>query len=40
MKMKKVAIASVAIGTMLSMAACSTFTDKDEAKKDPKNSAK
>ncbi len=33
--MKKVAIASVAIGTMLSMAACSTFTDKDEAKKDP-----
>ncbi|KXY34362.1 hypothetical protein AT269_04125 [Bacillus cereus] len=34
MKMKKVAIASVAIGTMLSMAACSTFTDKDEAKKD------
>ncbi|QWG34337.1 hypothetical protein E0M25_09850 [Bacillus mycoides] len=35
MKMKKVAIASVAIGTMLSMAACSTFTDKDEAKKDP-----
>ncbi|MGU3370354.1 hypothetical protein [Bacillus mycoides] len=35
MKMKKVAIASVAIGTMLTMAACSTFTDKDEAKKDP-----
>ncbi|SCM95821.1 Lipoprotein [Bacillus mycoides] len=34
MKMKKVAIASVAIGTMLTMAACSTFTDKDEAKKD------
>ncbi|MGG0327154.1 hypothetical protein [Bacillus mycoides] len=34
MKMKKVAIASVAIGTMLTMAACSTSTDKDEAKKD------
>ena len=29
--MKKVAIASVAIGTMLSMAACSTFTDKDDS---------
>ncbi|EOO13684.1 MULTISPECIES: hypothetical protein [Bacillus cereus group] len=35
MKMKKVAIASVAIGTMLTMAACSTSTDKDAAKKDP-----
>ncbi|MEK4579359.1 hypothetical protein [Bacillus sp. FSL R12-0074] len=34
MKMKKVAIASVAIGTMLTMAACSTYTDKDAAKKD------
>ncbi|OOR67446.1 MULTISPECIES: hypothetical protein [Bacillus] len=34
MKMKKVAIASVAIGTMLTMAACSTSTDKDAAKKD------
>ncbi|WP_212936374.1 hypothetical protein [Bacillus hominis] len=34
MKMKKVAIASVAIGTMLTMAACSSFTDKEEAKKD------
>ncbi|UYX50147.1 hypothetical protein M3Y14_16325 [Bacillus thuringiensis] len=34
MKMKKVAIASVAISTMLTMAACSTFTDKDAAKKD------
>lgn len=33
--MKKVAIASVAIGTMLTMAACSTSTDKDAAKKDP-----
>lgn len=32
--MKKVAIASVAIGTMLTMAACSTSTDKDAAKKD------
>lgn len=32
--MKKVAIASVAIGTMLTMAACSTYTDKDAAKKD------
>ncbi|MFE6136058.1 hypothetical protein [Bacillus sp. NPDC057893] len=34
MKMKKVAIASVAISTMLTMAACSTSTDKDAAKKD------
>ncbi|MFA2692306.1 hypothetical protein [Bacillus mycoides] len=34
MKMKKVAIASVAIGIMLTMAACSTSTDKDAAKKD------
>lgn len=32
--MKKVAIASVAISTMLTMAACSTSTDKDAAKKD------
>ncbi len=32
--MKKIAIASVAIGTMLTMAACSTSTDKDAAKKD------
>ncbi len=32
--MKKVAIASVAIGTMLTMAACSTSTDKDATKKD------
>ncbi len=32
--MKKVAIASVAIGTMLTMVACSTSTDKDAAKKD------
>ncbi|KMN44739.1 hypothetical protein ACT1UG_00710 [Bacillus paramycoides] len=34
MKMKKVAIASITIGTMLTMAACSTSTDKDAAKKD------
>lgn len=32
--MKKVAIASITIGTMLTMAACSTSTDKDAAKKD------
>ncbi|WP_439873568.1 hypothetical protein ACSLGG_16315 [Bacillus mycoides] len=34
MKMKKVAIASITIGTMLTMAACSASTDKDAAKKD------
>lgn len=35
--MKKIAIASVAIGTMLTMVACNTSTDKDAAKKDQAN---
>ena len=34
MKMKKVAIASITIGTMLTMAACSPSADKDTEKKE------
>ncbi|MBE5106052.1 hypothetical protein IGI01_12280 [Bacillus thuringiensis] len=34
MKMKKVAIASITIGTMLTMAACSPSADKEKEKKD------
>ena len=34
MKMKKVAIASITIGTMLTMAACSPSADKETEKKE------
>ena len=34
MKMKKVAIASITIGTMLTMAACSPSSDKETEKKE------
>ncbi|MBO1581453.1 hypothetical protein [Bacillus sp. XF8] len=37
MKMKKITIASLAIGTMLSITACSTSTEKDQVKKEQTN---
>ncbi len=40
MKMKKVAIASITIGTMLTMAACSPSADKETEKERASNCAK
>ncbi|EEM10597.1 MULTISPECIES: hypothetical protein [Bacillus] len=37
MKMKKITIASLAIGTMLSITACNTSTEKDQVKKEQTN---